>query len=123
MSRDKEGGFTLMEVLLALTVIAIALTALIKSTSQTVVNTARIKDKSISHWVAMQGVAAIQLGALTLPSNKKITQVTTLLGERWYWQVTLTNTPIPHVLQINISVSKSQSGPFSDTLIAFKHQI
>lgn len=118
----KNTGFTLIEVLLALAVIAIALTALIKATSQTITNTARIKDKSISHWVAMQGITAIQLGALPVPNNQKISQVTTMLGERWYWQAVLTNTAIPHVLQITITVSKNPSGPFVDPLIAFKHQ-
>lgn len=122
MKNAKQTGFTLIEVLLALAVIAIALTALIKATSQTVVNTARIKDKSISHWVAMQGIAAIQLDALPVSPNKKITQVTTFLGQRWYWQAMLTNTLIPHVMQITITVSKNQSGPFGDALIAFKHQ-
>lgn len=113
-------GFTLIEVLLALAVIAIALTALIKATAQTVSNTARIKEKSISHWVAMQGVAAIQLGLLTVPTNQEITQVTTMLGQRWYWRAKLQSTPIKHLQQISITVSKHQSGPFGDALIAFK---
>lgn len=40
-------GFTLIEVLLALTVIAIALTALLKATAQNTDNTHRIKEKQL----------------------------------------------------------------------------
>ena len=119
---NKLKGFTLIEVLLALAVIAIALTALIKSTAQTVSNTARIKEKSISHWVAMQGVSMIQLGLLTVPNNQEKTQITTMLGQRWYWRAKLQSTPVNHMQQINITVSKDQSGPFGDALIAFRRQ-
>lgn len=118
----KNKGFTLIEVLLALSIIAIALTALIKATAQTVANTSRIKEKSISHWVAMQGVSMIQLGLLTVPANQEITQVTNMLGQRWYWRAKLQSTAIKHMQQINITVSKNQSGPFGDLLIAFKRQ-
>jgi general secretion pathway protein I len=115
-------GFTLIEVLLALAVIAIALTALIKATAQTVVGTSRIKDKSISHWVAMQGVTMIQLGLLTVPNNQEVSQVTHMLGQRWYWRAQLQPTLVNHMQQINITVSKNQSGPYGDLLIAFRRQ-
>ena len=118
----KQTGFTLIEVLLALSVIAIALTALIKATAQTVNSTSRIKEKSISHWVAMEGVSMIQLGLLTVPANQEITQVTTMLGQRWYWRAKLQTTPIKHLQQINITVSKNQSGPFGDLLIAYRQE-
>lgn len=43
--RSNESGFTLIEVLLALSIIAIALTALLKAISQNVETTRRIKEK------------------------------------------------------------------------------
>lgn len=113
-------GFTLIEVLLALAIIAIALTALIKSTAQTVVSTARLKDKSISHWVAMQGVTMVQLNLLKITSNQPITQVTTMLGQRWYWRAALQPTAIKNLQMIHITVSQHASGPFGDEWLAFK---
>jgi len=118
---SKSNGFTLIEVLLALAVIAIALTALIKATAQTVAGTTRVKEKSISHWVAMQGVSMIQLG-LVGSGSQDISQVTDMLGQHWYWRATLQPTQINHMQQINITVSRNQSGPFGDLLIAFKRQ-
>jgi len=114
-------GFTLIEVLLALAVIAIALTALLKATAQNVAYTQRIKEKSISHWVAMQGVSMVQLGLLSVPAGQDITEVTSMLGERWYWRVKLQPTSIKSMQQISISVSKHQAGPFTDTLVAYRH--
>lgn len=114
-------GFTLIEVLLALAIIAIALIALLQVTSQNVANTARIKDKSISHWIAMQGVNMIQLGLVTANTSHEITQVTTLLGQRWYWRVKLADTPIKSVQMITIKVSKNQAGPFIEALTAYRY--
>ncbi|KTC92954.1 MULTISPECIES: GspI family T2SS minor pseudopilin variant LspI [Legionella] len=116
--RAKQKGFTLIEVLLALSVIAIALTALFKATAQNVSNTQRIKEKTISHWVAMQGVTMIQLGLLQL-ANQEVTKVTSMLGQRWYWRAKMTSTPIKSIQQITITVSRNQSGPFRDPLVAF----
>ena len=119
--RKQPNGFTLIEVLLALAIIAIALTALLKATAENVAHTQRIKEKSISHWVAMQGVTAIQLGLVSINLNQEITQVTTMLGQRWYWRAKLTLTSVKPMQQINVTVSGQQAGPFRDELIAFRY--
>ncbi|CZG04119.1 TPA: type II secretion system protein GspI [Legionella pneumophila subsp. pneumophila] len=114
-------GFTLIEVLLALTVIAIALTALLKATAQNIDNTHRIKEKTISHWVAMQGIAMIQLNLLRTSQSQESTQATTILGQKWYWRAKISPTPIKRMQQITISVSSKQAGPFREELIAFRY--
>lgn len=117
----KTKGFTLIEVLLALAIIAIALTALLKATSQDVANTQRIKESTISHWVAMQGVSMVQTGLLKVPPQREITQVTTMFGEKWFWRVSLKPSPIKQVDTITIKVSQNQSGPFLSPLTAFRY--
>lgn len=120
--KAKTEGFTLIEVLLAMAVIAIALTALLKATAQNVLTTQRIKDKAISHWIAMQGVAMVQLGLVEVRSNQEVTKITNLLGQRWYWRAKLNATAIKSTEQITITVSKKQAGPFQDPLIAFRYR-
>jgi general secretion pathway protein I len=121
MNIKKYTGFTLIEVLLALSVMAIALTALLKVTGQNITNTQRIKEKTISHWIAMQGVSMIQLNLVTLNPSQDSTQVTTMLNQKWYWRAKVSNTPIKKMQQITISMSQQQSGPFSEELIAFRY--
>lgn len=120
-TRTRIQGFTLIEVLLALAVIAIALSALVKVTAQNVATTQRIKEKTISHWIAMQGVSMIQLGLLTVDTRQEMTEVTSMFGQRWYWRIKLDQTPNKSVQQITIKVSKNQAGPFTDPLIAFRY--
>ena len=122
MKRKKtSSGFTLVEVLLALAVIAIALTALLKVTAQNIENTQRIKDKTISHWIAMQGVSMIQLNLLQVTSGQDSTQVTSMLNQKWYWRARVSSTPLKQIQQITILVSQKQSGPFREELIAFRY--
>ena len=78
-------------------------------------------EKTISHWVAMQGVSMIQLGLLPVKSNQDISQVTKMFGQQWYWRATVGNTPIKSVQQIRIKVSKNQSGPFRDAVLAYRY--
>lgn len=121
MKHTLRNGFTLIEVLLALAVVAIALTALLKASSQNVIHMNQLKEKSISHWVAMQGIAAIQLGLIPIQPNQEISQVTTMLGQRWYWRAKLSATPIKTTQQITIVTSRESSGPFRDKIIAYRY--
>lgn len=118
--KTAERGFTLIEVLLALAVIAISLTALLKATAQNVSNTQRIKEKTLSHWIAMQGISSVQLGLISVTTGPEITEVTVIAGQRWYWRIKATDSRVKSVQKITITVSKNQSGPFSDPLIGFR---
>lgn len=120
-SNSKTNGFTLIEVLLALVVISIALTALLKATSQNTRFTQRLKEKSISHWVAMQGVTAIQLGLISPSLSQESTETTTLAGQKWYWRTRITPTSIKGMQQISIKVSQKRDADFSSPLIAFRY--
>lgn len=118
---NTKSGFTLIEVLLALAVIAIALTALLKATSQNTVFTQRLKEKSISHWVAMQGVASIQLGLVVIALNQESTQPMTMAGKTWYWRALILPTGVKHMQQISIKVSQKEAADFSEALIAYRY--
>ncbi|RAP36269.1 MULTISPECIES: GspI family T2SS minor pseudopilin variant LspI [Legionella] len=120
--RKTVQAFTLIEVLLALAVIAIALTALVKATAQDVAHTQRLKEKMITQWISTQGAAMVQLGLLSVTTTQEVTQITTMFGQRWYWRVKLVQTPIKSLQQLIITTSKNQAGPFTDPVIAFRYR-
>lgn len=107
--------------MLALAVIAIALTALLKATAQNIENTHRIKDKTIGHWIAVQGVSMIQLNLVQVSTNQESTQKTSMLNESWYWRAKVSTTPLKKVQKITISVSKTEAGPFREELEGFRY--
>ena len=113
-------GFSLIEVLIALAVIAIALTALMKATSQSIVGTQHLKEKTIAHLVAMQGLSRIQLGMTMLHPNQEITEKMSMLGSDWYWHARSVSTPIKTMQKIEISVGQHSQGPFTNPLAGFQ---
>lgn len=115
-------GFTLIEVLLALSILAIALTALLKSSADNINYTNRIKDKTIKHWVEMQIVNQIQMHEITLRTGLPTSKTVFAFGNTWYVQATLIPTALKKIYKIKISASSQQHGPYTDPLIAFYHE-
>lgn len=114
-------GFTLIEVLIALSILAIALTALLKSMAQTVDSMHRIKQKTLNHWVAMQGIRMVQLGLLNINPSQETTQDTKMLGEHCFWRAQLSSTSQKNIQLISIYISNTKTGPFQLSLQGFKY--
>lgn len=114
-------GFTLIEVLLALAIIAIAFTALLKTTGENINGTRRLTEKTIAHWVALQGITMVQLDLVNPPANETMTKVTTLFGQKIFWRAQLGATPFKNVQKITITVAQKQTGPFTNPLIGYRY--
>jgi general secretion pathway protein I len=101
-SQKSETGLTLIEVLIALAILSIALTAVIKSTSQNIKNTLYLQNRTIGTWIAEYVVNNIRAGIIKVPD--KLSEETTVLGEDWSYEATLTSTPNPHIKEISVTV-------------------
>lgn len=121
LKKKRHDGFTLIEVLLALVVIAIALTALLKATSQNTIFANRIKEKAIGHWVEMQAISMITVGLVTLDLNRENTIPIKIFGDTWYCKGIITGTEMKHVQKITVRVSRKRDKDFSSPLIAFRY--
>lgn len=104
MSRQRAAGFTLIEVLVALAILAIALGAIIKTMSSNAYNAIYLRDRTLAHWVAMNKVTELQISP-TWPSPGK-TDGHSLMGSReWFWVTEIATTPDADVETIKVSVS------------------
>jgi len=113
----KPLGFTLIEVLIALAVIAIAFTALIQSSAASIKQTQSIKNKIISHLVMQQGIVMLQL-SLATPDNN-ITHKTKMLDQSWYWRISVSDVDLPSIKHIQIRASLLPAGPFNQSLSGY----
>lgn len=108
-------GLTLIEVLIALAIIAIAMTAVIKSTSQNIRGTNYLQSKSIATWVAQERLNEVRVGVLKFSDelNGKLES----LGQTWYWHLKQSETPNKRMKKITINVSNHEIESSEDSSI------
>lgn len=112
----KASGFTLIEVLVALAIIAIALLAVIKVTAQSVRETAQLKDKMSAHWVAMNVLAKVQVGLIKMDRIDNLEGYDNLLGSQWHWRMEMKRKTDPRLDEIRVTVSAINSHRVVDEL-------
>jgi general secretion pathway protein I len=80
-------GFTLIEVIVALGIIAIAMAAAMTAVTVNVRNAAGLKDRTFAHWVAMNKMAELLIRNDTdYPAASKTTGTALMAQHEWYWE-------------------------------------
>ena len=100
-------GMTLIEVLVALVIIAVALSAAIRSVNAGVANTDYLKQKSFAHWVAMNSVAEQQVIVLTGAKNEWAE--TELAGRNWHINTKAIVTGDKSILRVETKVYRERN--------------
>jgi len=77
-------GFTLIEVMVALTVIAIALASLIKAAGNHTNSAGYLKTKTLAHYVAMNEVTQLQIDK-SWPDLGTTNKSSEMAGVEWFW--------------------------------------
>ncbi|GAB3287041.1 type II secretion system minor pseudopilin GspI [Parahaliea aestuarii] len=123
-TETRSSGFTLVEVMVALAVVALALPALIMALYQQVDGTEHLRDKSMAQIVAANKLAELRLlsqarGNLLQGEESGGSE---LAGRDWSWQIRSSSTPVQSFQRIEIEVRRGEnntSGPALYTLNAF----
>ncbi|QMU60763.1 MAG: type II secretion system protein GspI [Gammaproteobacteria bacterium] len=100
-------GFTLLEVMVALAIVALGMAAVIKTVTTTTSNTIHLRDKTFAYWVAQNQLAEIEL---TSGSPKKgfSDGEETLAGLTWHWTRKIEGTEDPDTNRIEVTVRKNK---------------
>jgi general secretion pathway protein I len=98
-------GFTLVEVLVALAVVAIALAAGMRALAQSADGASSLKLRTLALWVAQNRLAQAQL-VRPWPSRGTRTGDETQAGIRFVWRETVSDTPNPAFRRIEIVVAE-----------------
>jgi general secretion pathway protein I len=100
-----SSGFSLIEVVVAVAVIAIGLAATIKTVSSVGKNTALLNERIIATWVAQNAMAKFELGDDKNP-EKENSGSEEMAGIEWFWDKEVFETEDPDILRIEINVRR-----------------
>lgn len=98
-----QGGFTLIEIMVALAVIAIGMAAVMSAVSTTVNNAAGLRDRTFAQWVAMNKLTEMQLDH-EWPGTHTYDGSSVLADHEWFWDMDVKKTPFDNMRLVTISV-------------------
>lgn len=103
-------GFTLVEVLVALAIVALAITAVLVSMMRQIEGTTYLRDKMFAHWVAENQLelALLRNAASNQLPNDAGSGSVEMAGSTWYWRAEPKRTAADGFKQLEISVSNSE---------------
>ncbi len=113
-------GFTLLEVLVALAVLAIAMGAIINAATQSIASTAYLRDQTFASWVALNQANERLLDPEPWPEAGSRQGSAELAYRTWRWEVRFAKTGDPDLRRIEVTVRAAENGPALSTLTAFK---
>lgn len=102
--RHAHSGFTLIEVLVALVIVALGLLAAFGQVNQTLTTASRLRDKTFADWVALNQLTAQRLLG-EYPAIGSSSGETDMGRAKWRYTVTVEKTDFEDLRQINVAVA------------------
>jgi general secretion pathway protein I len=100
---QRTSGFTLVEVLVALAIVAMGMAALFAALSSSADSASYLRDKTFAEWVAMNRIEEVRLAAKR-PSKGKSNGEVEMAGQKWRWAEEVQETEVKGILRIDVSV-------------------
>ncbi len=99
----RRAGFTLVEVLVALMVVALGLTALMLTVSSTARTTGYLRDKTLAQWIGLNRVAEVRLNVNKFGQNTDTGEVD-FAGRTWHYDTRYFDTSIATMKRVVVRV-------------------
>jgi len=103
MSQCKPKGFTLIEVMFALLIVALTMGAIIETGGYSARRTAQLTEKTIASWVAQNQVTLYRAKRTWTSASNKSGSVEMAESE-WQWKMKISKTDEPLLRRIDVDV-------------------
>jgi general secretion pathway protein I len=102
----RNTGFTLIEVLVALVIVAVGMSVLMGALSSSAKSVVYMQDKTFAEWLALNKIAmlrvALQQGQL--PPQTSTNGDTDYAGRSWHWRQDVVASQVPGINRIDVKV-------------------
>lgn len=104
----QERGFTLVEVLVALVIVAFGMGAVLAALSASANNVAALRDKTLAQWIALNRIADARLSLQPPQIGTTEGDVKGFGNADWHWQQIVSNVQeIPGLTQVTVKVRRT----------------
>jgi len=100
----RSRGFTLLEVMVALIIVAFSLTALTASMNQMIDAANTMRERTFASWIAQNKITEIRL-ANVMPEDSATSGEIEFANTDWEWRAVVSETGIDNFKRIDVSVS------------------
>jgi len=112
--KNHQAGFTLIEVMVALAVVAVALAALSRAMGLTVNNQSLLEERIVATWIAQDELVKLQVVPQSRAEEK---QEITVFNRNWTTELTTEATLIPSIKKATMSVTAEGQDKPSASLV------
>lgn len=116
--RKSELGFTLVEVMVALTIVAFSLTAVAASMNQMIDAANVMRERTYASWIAQNKIVELRLSNQT-PEVSSSSGEVDFAGSEWSWRAVVSETGIESFYRVDVSVSHAGSEYIIRTVTGF----
>ena len=103
MNMRHHRGFTLIEMIVALAVVAIALGAIIAGMARFAGNAAHLRERTLALWVAHNALTELEVQR-SWPDVGKRDGKSEMGGVEWRWTIVVQKTPDEHLRRADVEV-------------------
>lgn len=104
----RKNGFTLVEVMVALTIVAFSLTAIAASMNQMIDAANAMRERTYASWIAQNKIAELRLSGVT-PEVSSTSGEVDFANTEWAWRTVVSETGIESFYRVDVSVSLAGS--------------
>ena len=97
-------AFTLIEVMVALAIVALSLSAVVASVSQMVMAASAMQERTYASWIAQNKISTIRLSSES-PEVSETNDEVTYASIEWALTTTISETGVEHLYRIDVAVS------------------
>ena len=115
---NRSRGFTLIEVMVALVVAALALVAVLAGISQMVDAGTAMRDRTYAAWIAQNRIAEMRLANVE-PEVSTTNGEVEFAGLEWGWTATVSETGVEFLYRVDVEVSFAGNDDVIRTVTGF----
>jgi len=108
MSMGRQRGFTLLEVMVAMAITALGLSATYYAVMQSIGAIDRLQQKTFAHWIAINQLTEMRLQQQVAETGENNGDLE-YADQRWIWRSRVSATGVDNLFRVDIEVSKENS--------------